>query len=82
VAAIGPEGRDVFNQEFTFFVKNQERLVKQFRGKAVVIKGDEIIGDYDSPLEAYLVVQRNNQLGDVMIQMCISGPEAYTATIT
>jgi hypothetical protein len=71
----------MFNQELNFFVKNQERLVKEHPGKAITIKGEEILGVFDSPLEAYLEVQRNQELGSVMIQVCVPGPEAYTVTI-
>lgn len=71
----------MFDRELNFFVKNQERLVKEHLGKALAIKGEDILGVYDSPLEAYLEMQRRQQLGTVMIQVCTPGPEAYTVTI-
>lgn len=71
----------MFNQELNFFVKNQERLVKEYPGKALAIKGEDILGVYDSPLEAYLEMQSKQQLGSVMIQVCTPGPDAYTVTI-
>jgi hypothetical protein len=71
----------MFDRELNFFVKNQERLVKEHPGKALAIRGEEVLGVFDSPLDAYLEVQRNQQLGTVMIQVCTPGPEAYTVTI-
>ncbi|MHB8755972.1 MAG: hypothetical protein ACYC92_13610 [Candidatus Acidiferrales bacterium] len=71
----------MFAKELAFFIKNQDGLVKQHAGKALVIKGEELCAVYDTPLQAYLQVQRDQQLGTVMIQMCLPGPEAYTATI-
>lgn len=71
----------MFRDEFNFFVKNQEKLVKQYAGKALVIQGSEILAVHDTPLEAYLQAQSNQQLGKVMIQMCVPGPDAYTVTI-
>jgi hypothetical protein len=71
----------MFKEELNFFIKNQDRLVQQHPGKALAIKGEDILGVYDSPLEAYLEMQREHQLGSVMIQLCLPGPEAYTVII-
>ncbi|MFB3921611.1 MAG: hypothetical protein ACE145_07805 [Terriglobia bacterium] len=71
----------MFDKELNFFIKNQDQLVKEHPGKALVIKGDDILGVYDSPLEAYVEMQRKHEVGRVMIQVCTPGPEAYTVTI-
>jgi len=71
----------MFKEELDFFFKNQDSLVKQYAGKALVIKGKELCAVYSTPLEAYLQVQRDQQLGKVMIQLCVPGPDAYTVTI-
>ena len=71
----------MFDDELAFFVKNQQQLVERYSGKALVIKGNEIVAVHDTPLEAYLQVQRHQQLGTVMIQVCLPGPDAYTVTI-
>jgi len=72
----------MFSEELNFFIGNQEKLVKEHFGKALVIKGTKICAVYDSPLEAYLQLQRDHQLGRAMIQVCLPGPEAYTSTIS
>ena len=71
----------MFTEELNFFIKNQDNLVKQYAGKALVIKGNELCGMYDTPLEAYIQLQRDDQLGKAMIQMCQPGPAAYSATL-
>jgi hypothetical protein len=71
----------MFTEELNFFIKNQDNLVKQYAGKALVIKGNELCGVYDTPLEAYIQLQRDDQLGKAMIQMCQPGPAAYSATL-
>lgn len=71
----------MFSEELDFFIKNQDGLVKQYVGKALVIQGQKLCAVYNSALEAYLQVQRDQQLGKVMIQMCLPGPDAYTTTI-
>jgi hypothetical protein len=71
----------MFKEELDFFIRNQEELVKQYAGKALVIKGSEVSAVHETPLEAYIQVQRDQQLGKVMIQVCLPGPDAYTVTI-
>jgi hypothetical protein len=71
----------MFTEELNFFIKNQDDLVKRYSGKALVIKGQELCGVYDTPLEAYAQLQHDNQLGKAMIQICQPGPAAYTATL-
>jgi hypothetical protein len=74
-------GNKMFAQELNFFIRNQEDLVRKYQGKALVIQGDTLRAVFDTPLEAYLHLERDHQLGKAMIQLCQPGPEAYTATI-
>jgi hypothetical protein len=71
----------MFNQEFDFFIANQERLVQQYGGKVLVIKGESIINAFDSVTDAYNAVKRDDQLGKVMIQPCFAGKDAYTVSV-
>lgn len=75
------EGKVLFKDELEFFVKNQEVLVKQHEGKTLAIKGNQILGAYDTPLEAYVETQRTHPVGTFMLQVCAPGPDAYTITI-
>jgi hypothetical protein len=71
----------MFTEELNFFIKNQDDLVKQYLGKTLVIKGSKLCAVFDSPLQAYVQLERDKELGKAMIQVCQPGPEAYTATI-
>jgi len=71
----------MFEEELDFFIKNQDGLVKKYAGKALVIKGNEVCAVHNTPLEAYVQIQRDQQLGKAMIQVCLPGPDAYTVTI-
>lgn len=73
--------KPLFEQELSFFIRNQEQLVKEHEGKVLAIKGNQILGVYESPLEAYLETQREHPLGTFMLQLCSPGPDAYTVTI-
>lgn len=71
-----------FDKELQFFINNQEALVKLYPDKVLVLRGQEVVGVYDTPLEAYLRAQEKYKLGTFMLQPCLPGPQAYTATIS
>ncbi len=72
----------MFNIEFDYFIDNQDELVKKHQNKVLAIKGNEVIGVYENELDAYLDIEKNNQLGRVMIQPCFAGAAAYSMNIT
>jgi hypothetical protein len=72
----------MLEKELKFFIANQERLVKEYRGKTLVIKDEKVVGVYDTPLEAYVESMKKYQPGTFMIQPCTEGTDAYTVTIT
>lgn len=65
------------DREFEYFIHNQDRLVNKYEGRFIVIKDEEVIGDYDSTINALMETQRNHKLGTFLIQHCISGEDAY-----
>lgn len=67
--------------ELNYFIANQDRLVAEYQNKILVIKDQQIVGCYDTPLEAYLEAQKEHAPGTFMIQPCIPGPSAYTVTV-
>jgi len=71
----------MFEQELAFFIANQADFVRDHDGKVLVIRGSELVGVYDTALEAYLKAQERFEPGTFMVQPCSPGPEAYTVTI-
>lgn len=72
----------MFETELNFFINNQNKLIRKYLNKILVIKDDEVIGVYDTPLEAYTETQKEHELGTFFIQPCEKGPEAYTVTLS
>lgn len=72
----------MFDTELKFFKENQPDLVKKYGGKILVIKDTEVVGVYETTIEAYINALKSFQLGTFMIQPCTPGPEAYTVTIS
>ncbi len=64
--------------EFKYFLDHQEELVEKYRGRVVVIVGDEVIGDYVDEAQAVQETQKTHELGTFLVQKCEPGEEAYT----
>ena len=70
----------MLDREFNYFLAHQQELVGQYPGKFIVIKGDEVVGAYNSEIEAYREAQKNHELGTFLIQLSKAGEKAYTQT--
>lgn len=67
-------------KEFRYYLEHQNELVKKYNGKFIVIKNREVIGAFDSELEAIKKTAENHELGTFLIQKCEPGSESYTQT--
>jgi hypothetical protein len=65
-------------KEFEFYLRNQEELVKKYNGRVIVIKGETVLGDYDSELQAFEKTSLEHRPGTFLIQKCTPGKDAYT----
>jgi hypothetical protein len=72
----------MFDEELSYFQKNQDDLVKKYNGKTLVIKNSSVLGAYDTPLIAYKETVKVHKPGSFMLQPCKPGPDAYTVTIS
>ncbi len=71
---------DPLTKEFEYYTTHQKELVAKYEGKFVVIKNQQVIGSYDSEIEAYEGAQKDNELGTFLIQRVEPGAENYTQT--
>jgi len=63
---------------FQWYLDNQNRIVKKYDGKYIVIKDNSIVGSYNSDIEALLDSEKKYEIGTFLIQRCSPGTEAYT----
>ena len=68
------------HEEFQFYLKHQDELVKKYDGKYVVIKNGEVLGAYDEELAAVTETQKSHELGTFLVQKVSPGAEDYTQT--
>ena len=61
-------------KEFRYYLKNENRFIKNHYGKVVVIKGKKELGFYNSDQEAMeKTVKAGHKLGTFLIQACLPG---------
>lgn len=70
----------MLKEEFEYYLSHQDELVKLYIGKFIVIKSKQIIGVYNSELEAYTQTLKSEDAGTFLIQECQPGSENYTQT--
>jgi hypothetical protein len=67
-------------KEFRYYLANQDALVKQYRGKFIVIKDCQVIGAYADEIEAIQKTSAIHPLGTFLVQECEPGTEYHTET--
>lgn len=72
----------MFDKELAYFIAHQEELVERFRGTILVLRGEQVVGAYPTPLEAFVAARQRFPEGTFMLQPCEPGVNAYTATIS
>lgn len=72
----------MFEKELNYFITHQQELVQQYPRKVLVLKDENVVGAYETVLEAYLKAQEKHEIGSFMIQRCEPGVDAYTVTIS
>ena len=66
------------DEEFNYFISNQNELVKHYNKKILVIRGKSVVGSYRTFETAYKNSVKKYPLGTFLIQECIAGEKAYT----
>ena len=70
----------MLREEFYWYIGNQAELVKKYNGKYLVIKDRQVVGAYNSALEALTEAKKRYEAGTFLIQLCTPGKDAYTVT--
>ena len=55
--------------------------MKKYDGKVIVLKNHEVLGTYDTELDAIVETRKEHEPGTFMVQKVSEGEEDYTVTI-
>lgn len=70
----------MLDKEFKYYIENQLELVKKHYGRYIIIKDQNVFGDFNSEVEAILYGKNELkfELGSFLVQHCLPGKENYT----
>ena len=60
-------------KEFKYYLENQDKLVEKYNGKVLVIKNCNVIGVYDTELEAVNETSKKEELGTFLVSLHLPG---------
>lgn len=63
---------------FNYYLENQDKLVKKYNGKYIIITKDGVMGAYSTVREGYDIAMSRFGRGNFMLQLCTPGDAAYT----
>lgn len=58
----------MLEKEYDYFLNNKETLFANYFNRVIVIKDEEVIGDYDTKEEALRETVKEHELGTFLIQ--------------
>jgi len=67
-------------KEFSYYLQNQDSLVGMYDGKYIVIKDNDVLGVFDTEVEAIREISKKHKLGTFLVQKCERGNASYTQT--
>ena len=70
----------MLQEQFKYYLDNQENLVKKYNGKFLVIKDLSIKGNFDSFEDALTWAAKEFEIGTFLIQECTQGDKSYKQT--
>lgn len=53
--------------EYEYYLAHKDELLRQYEGRLVVIKGEEVLGVYDDDMEAIEATTKTHRLGTFMV---------------
>ncbi len=66
----------MLDKEYAYYIAHRDELLKQYKGKQLLIVGEKVVGVYDSEMQAYQEAIKKYQLGTFLMQLC--APEEET----
>ena len=71
---------DVLNEQFEYYLANQDDLVMRYTDRHIVIVDKTVVGDFDTETEAYRFASEKYEAGTFLIQHATPGNRDYTQT--
>ena len=70
----------MLEKEYAYYQNNKKTLLKEYRGKFLVIKDEKVQNTFENEKEAYQYAVANFELGKFLIQQCLPTNEEVVQT--
>jgi hypothetical protein len=71
----------IISDEFEYYLAHQDEFVAKYDGKTIVLKNHEVVGVYDSIVEAYRGALENHSAGTFILQKVSEGTQDTHSSI-
>ena len=61
----------MLDREYNYYKANKNKLLKEYDGKFIGLVGEEVVGSFDSELEAYRLMKERFGAGNFLLQHCV-----------
>ena len=68
------------SKEFEYYLAHKSELLSKYNGKVVVIRNCEVIGTYDSELQAVAETRKRYEMGTFLVQKVEPGNDSTLQT--
>lgn len=68
----------MLKKEFEYFLAHQKEFVGKYEGKFLVIKGQKVLGSYDTEIQAVEETSKTEEIGTFLVQKCERGDSSFT----
>ena len=65
------------HEEFDYYIAHQDEFVELYDGKVIAIKDGQVLGAYDSDLDAVTETKKSHELGTFLVQRVSKGDTEY-----
>ena len=66
--------------DFQYYLDHQDEMVDKYEGKVVVIKNGQVLGSYETEVDAVNETMKKHKVGSFLIQRVTPGAAAYSQT--
>jgi len=70
----------MLDKEYKYYLEHESELLKKYKNKFIVVKGDGIIGSYPTEKEAYEATAKEYRPGTFLIHKCIPSERSLPLT--
>ena len=68
--------------DFDWYLHHQTELLAQFNGRVLVIRDQQVVGNYNSEAEAIMDARGKFEPGTFLVQVCVPGESAYSQSFS